>query len=141
MCSQDWDHVILVLPMQICEDKATQTENETIFTEKATQTKNGLEEEHEGDSLESANDDSGSETECEGDSPDPGSANESSEGEWYYEYESDPSYDGPPYHSLPMYSLRGTSYTPPGWMRVYKKRKFIKDQSASTQAAKKLKLE
>lgn len=40
--------------------------------------------------------------------------------EWSFEYSQDPEYDGPSYPSLPMQHKRGISYTPPGWMRVYK---------------------
>ncbi len=113
-------------------------------TEKGTQTGSedvsGSDTECEGDvsgsETECEGDVSGSETECEGDSADP-----ESEGEWYYDYDMDPNYHGSPYHSQPMHCLRGNSYTPPGWMRVYKKRKPAKHQDTTPQAAKKLKFD
>ena len=47
---------------------------------------------------------------------------------WTDEYDNDPNYQGPMYHSQPFFCKRGVSYTPPGyvWRRV-KRRKISKD--------------
>ena len=43
-----------------------------------------------------------------------------------YEYIQDHKYTGSPYHSQPCFSLGGSSYTPPGWKRLYKEKKTSK---------------
>ena len=43
------------------------------------------------------------------------------------------------YQSQPCFNKRGVSYTPPGWVRKYKKR--MKHHTTATPAAKKLKME
>jgi isocitrate dehydrogenase kinase/phosphatase len=52
-----------------------------------------------------------------------------------YEYVPDPKYVGEPSASLPCYSKGGKSYTPPGWMRKYKRR----PKPAASKAAKRIK--
>ncbi len=95
--------------MQNYQEKATQTDVQEIMTaEQGTQTCEGS-----------------SPPKSEGDSStteDVANSDESSEGEWYYDYEGDPNYTGEPYHSQPMHCLRGNSYTTPGWMRVSESR-------------------
>ena len=72
----------------------------------------------------------------------------SSEGELCWEYEDDPEfiYDGASMDpSQPCDNVRGVSYTPPGWRRVYFKKKYIKhpslDSPDSAGPAKKLKFD
>lgn len=48
-----------------------------------------------------------------------------------YDYDADPNYTGPAYHSLPCKCLRGVSYTPPGHIRRYKYRKRLRPRQLS----------
>ena len=60
-------------------------------------------------------------------------------GDW--DYVRDESCD--PYYcpqSQPCFCIRGVSYTPPGWVRKYKKRTKSRSSSATASAAKKIKL-
>ena len=47
-----------------------------------------------------------------------------------YEYIQDHKYTGSPYHSQPCFSLGGSSYTPPGWKRLYKEKQTFVQKSA-----------
>ena len=66
-------------------------------------------------------------------------------GSW--DYEMDPAYTletMPFYASQPCFCVRGVSYTPPGWVRKYRKRSRVTadhDEETKPSAAKKLKLD
>ncbi len=44
--------------------------------------------------------------------------------EYVSEYEEDPDYDGPKSASQPFPGRHGASYTPNGWRKVYRPRKY-----------------
>ncbi len=94
--------------VQCFDDKATQTE--MTISNKATQTTTCTTQSVQSEeNMTHSSDMEAKKTNSDGDDA---SAEETSEGEYYWEYEGDPNYDGPEYHSLPMPSLRGHSYKP-----------------------------
>ena len=49
---------------------------------------------------------------------------------WTDEYDNEPNYQGPVYHSQPCFCKRGVSYTPPGYVRRrVKRRKVMKEDT------------
>ena len=57
-------------------------------------------------------------------------ADSDSSGSYIETYTTDPTYDGPAYHSQPC-SRHGVSYTPPGWKRIMVKRRKLEFTEAN----------